>query len=177
MKQKTSITDFFKSYPYKKKDVSGTGGIFYIPKYELVEDHKFSITRTEYLEITKVFFDVLLFEFLIWGNIYKMPHKFGSLLFRKCKDTSLESRKKNIDFGETRRLYGKWNKENPNDKKVIYHKNYHSQGYGVYIVWDKKDAFFGNKYAMNFTLARRQMLKVTKYLKENIKLINYINEY
>lgn len=176
MKQKTSITDFFKSYPYKKKDVSGTGGIFYIPKYELIENHEFSITRTEYLEITKVFFDVLLFEFLIWGNYYKMPHKFGGLLFRKCKDTSPEYKKKNIDFGETRKLYGQWNKENPTNKKVIYHKNYHTQGYGVYIVWDKKNAYFNNKTATNFVLAKRQRVKLAKHLKENIKLINYINE-
>ena len=89
----------------------------------------------------------------------------------------IEAKKKNIDFGETRRLYGEWNKENPTNKKVVYHKNYHSQGYGVYIVWDKKDAFFGNKYVMNFVLAKRQKMKLAKHLKENIKLINYINEY
>lgn len=172
-KKKISISDFFKSYPYKAKD-KGVYKDCYIPKYEIVDNHKFSITRKEYLEITKIFFSVLLFEYLIWGKLYKLPHMFGTLCFNKCKN--LNTNKKNIDFNATKQVYGEWNKNNPNDKKTIYHKNYHSQGYGVYLKWDKKDAFFGNKYATLFTLAKRQKLKLAQLLKENPQIINYINE-
>lgn len=174
MKQKTSITDFFKNYPYKKKDTKGTDGVFYIPKYEIIDNHKFSITRKEYLEITKQFFNILLFDYLIWGNVFKIPHAFGELSFRKCKNN--ESKRKNIDFNETRKIYGEYNKLNPDKKKVIYHKNYHSQGYGVYLKWEKKDAFFSNKFSTLFSLAKRQQWLLAKILKENTQIINYINE-
>lgn len=174
MKQKTTITDFFKNYPYKNKDTEGTGGIFYIPKYEIISNHKFSITRRQYLEITKQFFNVLLFEYLIWGNTYKAPHNFGNFTFKKCKNN--KSKKKNIDFNETRKLYGEYNKLNPDNKKVIYHKNYHTQGYGVYIKWDKKESYFSNKYSMFFSLAKRQEWILAKALKTNPQIINYLNE-
>jgi len=172
-KQKVSISDFFKTYPYKAKD-KGVYKDCYIPKYEIVDNHEFSITRKEYIEITKIFFQVILFEFLIWGNVYKSPHKFGLFSFHKCKNPN--TNKKNIDFDATRKVYGEWNKQNPDNKKTIYHKNYHSQGYGVYLKWDKKEAFFGNKYATLFTLAKRQKLKLAQILKENPQIINYINE-
>ena len=95
VKQKVSITDFFKTYPYKAKD-KGVYRDCYIAKHEIIDNHKFSITRKEYLEITKVFFSVLLFEYLIWGKLYKLPHMFGTLSFHKCRNVNTQ--KKNIDY-------------------------------------------------------------------------------
>jgi len=175
-KQKTTLRDFFKSYPYKKKSTESTGGVNYIPKQEIIDNHQFSITGNEYIAIIKEYVDVMLFEYMIWGGVYKMPHKFGQLVFRKCKNTSIESKRSNVDYGTTNKLYKEWNKQNPNNKKVIFHKNYHSQGYGVYLKWDKKQACFTNKYVTLFTLARAQRLKLGKILKENITIINYLNE-
>jgi hypothetical protein len=175
-KQKTTLRDFFKSYPYKKKSTESSGGIHYIPKQEIVDNHKFSITGSEYIEIVKVFFDVLLFEYLIWGYSYKMPHKFGHLVFRKCKNSDVKTKRRNIDWGLTRQ-YKEYNKANPENKKVFFHKNYHSQGYGVYLRWDKRgDVKFTNRYITIFILGRQQQLKLAKILKENTTIINYLNE-
>lgn len=174
-REKATLTDFYKKYPYKKRDTTlkSTDGIYHIPKTEYVDDHKFSITRKEYLSIAKEFFSILLFEYLIWGSVFKMPHKFGNLCFKKCKQTKT----KNVDFGTTNKLYKQWNLDNPDNKKVIYHKNYHSQGYGVYLLWDKRDAYFTNKYIMRFDIATRLKWKLGQLLKNNPKIINYINEW
>lgn len=170
-KIRVTLTDIFKTYPYKKKQggVLENAGPLYFPKNEIVEDHKFSLTRQEFMEIANVLFRKR-FEDLLEGQRIKLPSRSGHLELFKYRP-----KKPSIDFKATKEIYGEHNKNNPNDKKVIYHKNYHTNGYKPLLKWDKRKAVFKNKQIYKFDLVRNRDREMNQFFQKSPFKINNLN--
>ena len=83
----------------------------------------------------------------------KMPFRLGSIRVRKRKlDVN---RKINIDWEATKKY-----------KKVIYHLNEHTDGYGYYFFHDRTEARFKNQGRSRFKAARANGRLLAKALKE-----------
>lgn len=166
-----SLSDIYKAYPYKKKlkGILSNEGSQYFPKSEIVENHEFSITRQEFLEITNAIFKKR-FKDLLEGNTIKIPLRSGTLELLKYKP-----KRPSIDFQTTKKLYGEYNKNNPTNKKVVYHKNYHTNGYKPLIKWDKRKAVFKNKQIFKFEFVRARDREISKFFKNQPYKINNLN--
>lgn len=167
-----TTSDCFLKYPYKKRQYDNlySEGKYHFPKSEIVDNHKFSLTRKEFNEIAKTLFD-LRFEELLKGEQILLPGRSGLFELKKYKNKYSKA----IDWGSTNKIYKEYNKNNK-DKKFIYHKNYHTNGYRLLIFWDKRKCVMINKHMYKFRLTRKRNEELNKYFRTNISAINNINE-
>lgn len=158
-------------YPYKKKEggILKNEGLYHIPKNEIVDDHMFSLTRKEFMIISESIFKKVL-ERLLKGEKIKLPSKLGFLELKKYKPKN-----KSVDWKETNRLYSEHNKENPKNKKFIFHKNYHSNGYKPILKWEKNSAIFINKKIFGIKFTRDVDRLIASHFKNNPSEINNLN--
>lgn len=144
-------------------------GVNHFPKTEIVDDHKFSIDGATYKKVLGKLFEKRL-ELLLEGEKVKLPLRSGYLELKKYRSG------KSIDWLNTNKFYKKHNKENPNDKKYIYHKNYHTQGYKPILIWDKRTSVLKNKSIFRMRFTRSINRFIAKMLKDNPLIINNLNE-
>lgn len=109
-----------------------------------------------------------VFKQLLEGKRIKLPNRLGHLELRKY-------RTKKIDWELTNQIYGEHNTQFSEDKKFIYHKNYHTGGYNVLLFWDKKEAMFINKNIFKLKLVRGLNRLLASHFKKDASAIYLIN--
>lgn len=152
-KQKYTLNDTYKNYYLDHK-----------------EESKYMIDKKLFKEIAKLLFTKISEEIIYKGTELKFPNRFGSFYIKKFKPSNPG---KNIDFKKTNELYGEWNKANPNNKKVVLHKNRHSEGYSARWFWNKINAKVTNKSLFRFKPTRFN----SRLLSSSIKEKNTIQYY
>jgi hypothetical protein len=95
---------------------------------------------------------------------------FKKIYIKKFKPSNP---KKNIDFKTTKELYGEWNKNNPDDKKKVYHKNLHSSGYSGRWYWDKSTCVVTNKSLYRFSATRANSRATSQAIQFKNTIHNY----
>ena len=170
-RKRVTLSDSFLMYPYKKKekDALSSEGIYHFPKSEIVDDHKYSLTRKEFLQIADKIFERVLVH-LKNGVDIEIPARIGTLTLKKYRP-----KRKSIDWHSTNTHFGEHNRKNPDDKKRIYHRNTHSNGYKVGFRWIKKGFIFKNMNMFTMKLVRDVEKDIAKYFKENPNKINNLN--
>jgi len=126
------------------------------------------VNNKTFKKVTLLFFKLLSNEIIENGYEYKVPSGMGYIFIKKFKP-----KKKAIDFKLTNELYAKYNKDNPTNKKVIYHKNNHSFGYAGRWYWNKTNAILPNKGLYKLEPIRNNKRKLAASIKQN----NTINKY
>jgi hypothetical protein len=115
-----TIADIYLMYPYRCWDVTGkTIPVPYVPKDEIVCDHKYSLTYKEFKKIVMTYLKYLK-KYLLTGVEYKMPQQMGYLQFVKFKSPA-------VDYGHFHR----------NNKEIRFYLNKHSQGYRPKLIWKR----------------------------------------
>lgn len=126
----------------------------------LVDIDKVPITREEYKKIMILFFTKFAEKLISTGERCEFPAKLGALQMRKYK-----SKKKNIDYNTTNKVYGEYNKSQPNElKKYVYFP----RAVKPILTWAKDTATFKNRQYYMFTLARPN-IRINTYNKTNSK--------
>lgn len=171
-KKSVTLTDSFLTYPHKRKrgGVLGSEGRYHFPKEEIDDKHKYSLTRTEYIEIVTAIFEEI-FQRLLQGKKVVLPNRLGALQLLKYRT----NRSKKIDWNLTNQVYGEHNENNSDDKKFVYHKNHHTSGYNIMLYWDKKKAMFTNRNMFKLKLVRSAQRAMAKYFKETPGAIYKLN--
>lgn len=132
--------------------------------------HKHHLEKNLFLDIAKTFFKGLSKLIIEEGYEYELPSRMGRVYIKKFKPSNP---KKNIDFNLTRELYGEWNKNNPNDKKKVYHKNLHSSGWSSRWYWNKKSCVVTNKSFYRFKAVRSNTRATSSAIKYKNTIENY----
>jgi hypothetical protein len=127
------------------------------------------VTKEDFKEINLLFFKLLSKEIIENGYVYKVPSGLGEIFIKKFKP----SKKRAIDFKMTNALYAEHNLKNPDNKKIIYHKNNHSFGYAGRWYWKKTKAILPNKSLYKLQPVRSNKRALAKSIKNN----NTINKY
>jgi hypothetical protein len=113
-------------------------------------------------------------ELIVSGVEVLLPSRVGSLQILKYKPKRFI---KKIDFKTTQELYGEFNKgKAKGEKKFVFFKNRHTDGYRVRLHWSKQDrANFRNKRKWSFKFTRPN-IRPNKYNKNNpeVSLVPYI---
>ena len=120
----------------------------YKKKYD--RKHKLFLTKKQFNSIVKKLGEEIAYELITTGEEIVLPSRLGSLQIVKY----LQKRKR-IDFYKTKLIYGEYNKNNPDNKKVVYHVNRITKGYVPKVYWSKAvRANFRNKNKHFFKLTR-----------------------
>lgn len=117
------IKDFFLMYPYKKnyKVKPGVVPRPYVPKDQVVEDHKFSLDSHQYYSIIKIFFEELV-KYLMEGRTYTFSNRLGDLYIKKVKPTNSP-----ISFSATiKKIKKLMGNEDASFKEVMAYKKEHN---------------------------------------------------
>lgn len=129
-----------------------------------------------YRKVLRRIMELIAKELIVEGSEVTLPSRLGSLQIIKYKP---KNKKKfiNIDFKKTKEVFGEYNKgKDSKDKKYVYHRNWHTNGYMVKLYWRKLvKANFKNKskWAFDFT---RPNKRPNTYNKSNpeVSLVPYI---
>lgn len=125
------------------------------------------LTKEQYGEIISLYCD-MLFETMLKGYQIKLPQGLGYLTIRKMKG-------KSINWAETKRFFSGHN-ENSDDKKRIFERNEHTDGFIAFVKWNKKHHPLPRKSFFKFELNRRYKRQLAKLIKETPSLIGNFNE-
>lgn len=167
-----TLTDVFKSYPYKDKDIaeltlSSINSKIYVKKSEIVSDHEYSITYKEFKEILTAYTNVVL-DYLGRGRTVELPFRLGTLRFIKYLPSS-----KPINWKLSKEVNA--NKNEGDEYKFIRQKNYHTDGNIIKLKWDKKSRISGSQW-FKARIARRSMAKLLKEFEKDSTKIYKIQE-
>ena len=153
MKQSYTLVDIYKNY-----------------ERDHLSNSKYNIEKDLFKKVAELYFKQLSTLIIEEGFEYKLPFIMGKIYIKKFKPTNP---KKNIDFKLTTELYGEWNKNNPLDKKKVYHKNLHSAGWSGRWYWDKKNCIVTNKSLYRFKAVRSNTRATSKAIKYKNTIENY----
>lgn len=175
-----TLLDAWKKYPFKKRlHEEFLGGAHSGPTYVRHDQHTdkpFSLPYNEWRKIIETFFKYLLPE-IYKGRDFHWPH-IGRIGVRKHKHArDAEKRKLPIDFNETKKVYGEWNKENPDEKKYIYYDNSHTNDYIVHSYWSRKNKPIRHGQIYKFRLSKTAKSNLAKALKNDHTNIYRIEEF
>lgn len=153
----------------KKKNIT-LENIYHTYNYRHAERSKYYCTKTDYKKISLLFFKLLSKEIIDNGYVFKMPNRLGTIKVVKFK----AAKKRSIDWKTTNELYGEYNKNNT-DKKRVYFNNEHSEGYSVRYWWEASRWL---KYNMlyRFKPTRANNRYLNKQIKDNNSIINYTED-
>jgi hypothetical protein len=134
--------------------------------YKFEPKHSKYVNEKTYKKILKSFYTKLAYYLITSGQEIVLPSRLGSLQAMKYKPKS-----KKVDFKNTEKYYGEYNKDKSNkDKKIIYHNNRITNGYLPRIHWSKIIlANFKNKKKWGLTLTRPNV-RPNSYNKNNPKV-------
>ena len=126
--------------------------------YSLTHAHKFykektgdDISRSDYRAICCAFNKAIVEEALE-GKVVKLPHRMGSLWVKKYK---MDPNKPNIDLNESKKA-----------GEVIYHLNFHSDGYNARWAWSKRNNLVTNLIYYSFHATRANSRALAKVMKQ-----------
>lgn len=134
---KEGVTNRKKSHQITEKDLA------------IKLSRKLRGNQHHYMLFKKLFIDYIdrVIEKMLQGKIYKMPMRLGFFNIVKTKPLS-----KVIDWGTSNQY-----------NKIIYYKNFHSDGYMYKIAWYKK-----NEYAI-FTNKTRYCFRPSRTFKHRLR--------
>ena len=158
-----TLRDIYKHYPYPCWDVTkNTVPIPYIPKDQLVCDHKRTLTFKQYRKILKIY-SRLVTKFLLNGIPVDLPYYLGQLRMYKYKPT------KNKRFDIHHFL-------TTGEKK--YYKSRHTQGYIPLFKWRRalKQSRLQNRWIFKCLPARKTWKQISDALFENGSTINKFSD-
>jgi len=101
-----TLTDLFRYYPYKDVDMTKVQGRNYVPKDEIIPNHKHSLTIAQWKEIVTAIFDVILSK-IIAGERITLPCNFGDVFIRKYR---AKNPKYDYSFSEGYQVFLGWKK-------------------------------------------------------------------
>ncbi len=134
--------------------------------YEKVVDYK------TFRDVIKAFNKEIVRLLVEEGAEFKMPDRLGTIRLRKYKrriEFNDEGRIKNLPVN-WKMTWELWDREYPNvvrsemkyikGKPLVYHLNEHTDGYRIYLYWNKKGSNARNKgvYAFQFTSVNNRYL-------------------
>ncbi len=128
------------------------------------------LNKATYKDIIKVYAEVVI-EYLLKGHKVILPSGMGYLKIAKGKFKS-----KAPDWAKTKEVYGEHNKNNPDNKKVIYHDNSHTDGYRVKVLWKRNTYPIKNKTFFMFRFTRFNSRKISKLIQEDNSLIYNLSD-
>jgi len=142
----------------------------YRDKYS--REHKLYLTKKEYNKVIKSIGEELSYELITTGQGIDLPNRLGMLRIVKYLQKN-----KQIDYNQTKITYGKHNKDNPDNKKTVYHTNRVTRGFVPKVYWSRKKANFRNKMKFYFKMTRPN-IRPNSYNKNNpkVSLIPFFKE-
>jgi len=156
--------------PRKRKKKSITlQNIYYTYPHRYNEKNKFYCTEKQYKEISRDFFELISELIINDGFVFKLPVRIGEISVVKFR-----SKKKSIDWKLTNLLYGEENKVSE-EKKRVYHNNYHSEGYAARWWWDCSRWLKYNQL-YRFKPTRYNNRYLTKKIKDDNTIIHYLEK-
>lgn len=153
----------------KKRSIT-LKNIYYKYDYRYNPKHPYYCTQKDYINISKDFYKILSSVMIEEGFSFHLPLKLGEIRIVKFR-----SDKPHIDWKLTNEYFKEWNINNPHDRKRIYHKNIHTEGFAARFHW-KKATFLKYQTMYNFEPVRNNKRTLAKSVKENDTIYLY-NEY
>lgn len=123
-----------------------------------------------YKEVLKVYSEVVI-ETLLKGHKVILPKGMGYLRIGKGKFKS-----KAPNWKKTAEIYGAHNEANPDDKKLVYHDNSHTDGYRIKVVWKTNTIPITNKSLFAFKFTRYNSRYISGVVKEDPAIIYNFND-
>lgn len=133
---------------------------------EFVTSYEGSLTRNQYKDIIYMYCEELFLN-LLRGYETRLPAGLGYISFYKMQG-------KSIDWSKTNKFYSSHNQLEDN-KKRIYERNEHTDGFVVFPKWLNKNHVIKRKSFFKFHLSRVYKRRLAKLLKEDPTLIGNIN--
>lgn len=140
---------------------------------------KYYITQSQYTNILKKFFQLLIEEKVYKGEEVVLPYNMGKLFIRKMKSTvKLDENGKLInhlpvDFGATRKLWRE-NEEAFKKKIIVRHLNKHTNGFVFKFIYNKDKARYRNKSMYRFEPTRKHKRNLAKLIKVSKHKIDFL---
>lgn len=133
---------------------------------DFYQQYEGTVSRSQYREIITLYCD-LIFEKLLTGYDVRLPD-LGYISLKKMKG-------KAINWQTTNEFFSDHNAEN-DDKKRIYERNEHTDGWIAFLKWDNKTHPIPRKSFFKFNLSRKYKRKLAKLLKDNPELMGNFNQ-
>lgn len=156
------ISNTYTTYPYKKRDANKylenkESSRHYIRKGE-ESTHKYAIDYDTYMTVVRMLL-AEVWEDITKGYIVTFP-RLGKFGFRRYK-TNPDS--KIIDWKKTNELYGEWNKNNK-EKKRVYMDNSHTYNWALQATW-LRPTHPGALHTYKFIFSRVKKSQLAKSIK------------
>ncbi len=113
--------------------------------------HDVDIDRKTYRSVCYAF-NKMLIEDALEGKMVKIPHRLGTIWVKKYK---IDPDNPPIDLNETKKA-----------GKIIYHLNFHSDGYTARWAWSKRNNLVTNLIYYSFKATRANGRALAKILKQ-----------
>jgi len=172
MNKRITLKDLYLNYDYKWYDVNSTTiPVPYFNKKEIVE-HDYTLSYKEWKNVIMVYFKYVML-YLISGKCFVIPNFLGDLCLKKWKPKG-----RRINLYATEQKYGEYNKTvEKEDRKYIYHNNYHTGGYCPLLKWVRDRKQFAYKWHWRFDLTPHNWKFISKNLMKDASMINRLIEY
>lgn len=132
---------------------------------DFYDEYDGRLNKETYKEVIKVYSEVLI-EHLLKGYKVILPSGMGYLRISKGKFKA-----KAPNWAKTAQVYGEHNEQNPDNKKVIYHDNSHTDGYRIKVLWKRNTLPIKNKSLYVFKFTRYNSRKISKLIQGDPSLI------
>ena len=137
---------------------------------DFYDEYDGRLNKQTFKEVIKVYCEVVI-TYLLKGHKVILPQGMGYLKIGKGKFKA-----KAPNWLKTQEIYGKHNEENPDDKKLVYHDNSHTDGYRLKVLWKRNTLPIKNKSLFVFKFTRYNSRKISKLIQEDTSLIYNLND-
>lgn len=151
----------------KKRSIT-LKNIYYKYDYRYNPKHPYYCSQRTYVDISKDFYKILSSLIIEEGFSFKIPSRLGEIRIVKFRS----EKKRHINWKLTNEYFGEWNKNNPHDRKRIYHTNSHTDGYAARFHW-KKSTYLKHQTLYNFEAIRFNKRSLAKHVKETDSIYLY----
>lgn len=142
--------------------------------YRYKPKHVNYLSYKEYRQVLTMLHERMAYHLIVTGDSMILPARMGILQCVKYKNPT----KRKVDYHKTRKIYGQWNIDNPDNKKAVYHRNVITEGYAPKVHWAKRaTATFKNKNLWSFKFTRPNIRR-NSYNKNHpeVSLIDFFKE-
>lgn len=135
------------------------------------------VSKVTYKKILTRLFELMLSDLITKAVRLILPARLGAIfIFKKI----LSADRSLVDYAATKQVYGEYNEgKPPSERKVIKHKNKHTDGYTVKVGWSKRAlSNFANKSKWSFKFCRPN-IRPNTYNKNNpaVSLVPFIKQF
>lgn len=113
--------------------------------------HGINMDKKTYRELCYAF-NKMLVDDILEGKMTKLPHRLGSLWIKKYQ---IDPNNPPIDLNETKRT-----------GKIVYHLNFHSDGFSAKWAWKKRNNLVTNLIYYSFQTTRANSRALARVMKE-----------